>query len=63
MGAGDAFSAGFIAGLLKNMDMRDSAELANAVAGMSVMLPGNIESLPSWEEVSMYKKGIDVIAR
>jgi 2-dehydro-3-deoxygluconokinase len=63
MGAGDAFSAGFIAGLLKNMDMKDSAELANAVAGMSVMLPGNIESLPSWEEVSIYKKGLAVVAR
>lgn len=63
MGAGDAFSAGFIAGLLKNLDMKDSAELANAVASMSVMLPGNIESLPSWEEVCMYKKGQTVVAR
>jgi len=57
MGAGDAFAAGFIAGILKGMAPKDSVDLANFVASMSIRLPGNIESLPTWDEVNRAQKG------
>jgi sugar/nucleoside kinase (ribokinase family) len=39
-GAGDAFVAGFIAGILKGLDAFESARLANAVAGSCVSAVG-----------------------
>ena len=57
MGAGDAFAAGFIAGILKGRTPKDSVDLANFVASMSIRLPGNIESLPTWDEVNRAQKG------
>jgi len=57
MGAGDAFAAGFISGLLKGMDLQTSIDLANLVASLSIQLPGNIESLPTLDEIEQYKKG------
>ncbi len=63
MGAGDAFAAGFIAGILKGWTPRDSVELANLVASMSIRLPGNIESLPTWDEVNRTRKGETFVKR
>ncbi len=63
MGAGDAFAAGFIAGILKGMTPKDSVDLANFVAGMSIRLPGNIESLPTWDEVNRAQKGEMLVKR
>ena len=63
MGAGDAFAAGFIAGILKGMAPADSVDLANFVAGMSIRLPGNIESLPTWDEVNRAQKGETFVKR
>ena len=63
MGAGDAFVAGFISGILKGMTLRESVDLANIVASLSIKLPGNIESLPTWDEVIRFKKGGNYIKR
>ena len=63
MGAGDAFDAGFISGLLKGMPLVDSVEIANFVAGISTQMIGNIESLPTWDEVNRIMKGVDEIKR
>jgi len=63
MGAGDAFVAGFISGILKGMTLRESVDLANIVASLSIKLPGNIESLPTWDEVIRFKKGENYIKR
>jgi len=52
MGAGDSFAAGFIAGLLREMSYPDAVRLGNLVARCAIQMPGNIEALPSWEEVS-----------
>ena len=52
MGAGDSFAAGFLAGLLRGEDMVEAARLGNIVARCAIQMPGNIESLPTWEEVS-----------
>lgn len=63
MGAGDAFAAGFISGILKGLDLKKAIDLANIVASLSIQLPGNIESLPTWDEVMKFKKGEKIIKR
>ena len=62
-GAGDAFAAGYIAGLLDGRDRRESVALANAVAGWSVRLPGNIESLPGRDELRQLESGHAFVER
>ena len=52
MGAGDSFAAGFIAGLLRGLNLVESARLGMLVARCAIQMPGNIESLPTWEEIS-----------
>ena len=56
-GAGDAFAAGYICGLLDGRDRRGAVVLGNAVAGWSVRLPGNIESLPDRNDLRQLESG------
>ena len=56
-GAGDAFAAGYICGLLDGRDRRGAVALGNAVAGWSVRLPGNIESLPDRADLRQLESG------
>lgn len=55
IGAGDAFAAGLIAGLLRNMELKEAVELANLVGAYCVTVKGDIEGLPSWKEVEVIK--------
>lgn len=57
MGAGDAFAAGFIAGLAGGRSFADAVRYAITVAGISVQMPGNIESLPTSAEVERAMSG------
>ena len=57
MGAGDAFAAGFLTGCLRGDSLANSARIGMAVAGMSIQMPGNIESLPTWAEVERSMNG------
>lgn len=57
MGAGDAFAAGCLAGLLKEWDLARSAKLGITVAGLAIEMPGNIEAMPTWEEVERKMHG------
>lgn len=50
MGAGDAFVAGCLAGLLRDLPLPEAARIGVAVAGLAIQLPGNIESMPTWAE-------------
>jgi 2-dehydro-3-deoxygluconokinase len=63
MGAGDAFAAGFIAGLLENKSLVDAAEQGNTVARISIQSPGNIESLPTRRELEMEKANKKLVDR
>ena len=56
-GAGDAFAAGYICGLLDGRDRRGAVALGNAVAGWSIRLPGNIESLPDRNDLRQLESG------
>jgi 2-dehydro-3-deoxygluconokinase len=62
-GVGDSFAAGFIVGLLEGRSPRESVTLANAVAGWSIRLPGNIEALPDWNDLRELQNGDDFVAR
>ncbi len=56
-GAGDAFSAGFIAAQLKDFDLYESVRVGNATASFVVEEWGCQKNLPDWEEVlERYKK-------
>jgi sugar/nucleoside kinase (ribokinase family) len=51
-GAGDAFHAGFLYGLLRGREMEDSLKLANATASLKCRALGARTSLPTEKELS-----------
>lgn len=57
MGAGDAFAAGCLTGLLKGHDLVEAAHIGVTVAGLAIQLPGNIEAMPTWAEVERKVNG------
>lgn len=63
MGAGDAFAAGSLAGLLKGRDLVTSVELGIVVAGLAIQMPGNIEAMPTWEEIERKMHGSETWKR
>ena len=62
-GVGDAFAAGYIVGQLRAQTNLDAVALGNKVAGWSIQLPGNIESLPDWTELDGMNAGTCTIGR
>ncbi|SHJ78654.1 sugar kinase [Desulfofundulus thermosubterraneus] len=62
IGAGDGFAAGFIAGLLKGYSIEESVKLANAVGALATTVTGDVEGLPTMDEVAVFqgkKEGVD----
>jgi len=55
IGAGDAFAAGLITGLLRELSIREAVELANLVGALCITVKGDIEGLPTWEQVEVYQ--------
>lgn len=53
-GAGDAFHAGFLYGLLKGREIEESLKLANATASLKCRALGARTSLPTEEELSSF---------
>ncbi len=51
IGAGDAFSAGYIAAQVAGLDLGESLRWANAVAALKLGRPSGARDLPRWEEV------------
>lgn len=49
-GAGDTFTGGFIAGLLRGRDPFEAAQVANAVGAMCVTAIGATTAIGNWEE-------------
>ena len=62
-GVGDAFAAGYIVGLIRGQSGPDAVDLGNRVAGWSLQLPGNIESLPSRNELESWLESSEVAGR
>jgi ribokinase len=57
-GAGDAFAAGFLYGLIKEVSISKCAEIGNTVAGFSISKVGARPGLPSKKELSLALKSI-----
>ena len=60
VGAGDAFAAGFLSGLLRGFTTDAALRLANRCGALAMTSPGDMESLPRWEEVSSDSTASDV---
>ncbi|ATP40413.1 2-dehydro-3-deoxygluconokinase [Solibacillus sp. R5-41] len=56
IGAGDAFAAGMIYSTLQNGSLRDSVLKGNAMGAMAVMAEGDIENLPTIDELDRFLK-------
>lgn len=51
VGAGDGFAAGFLSGLMKNRDFRECGEYANGVGAMATLVKGDVEGLPTYDQL------------
>lgn len=51
-GAGDGFAAGFLSGLIRGWDYRNSAELGNRVGAYALSVAGDVEGYPYWHQVN-----------
>lgn len=54
IGAGDGFAAGFVAGQVKGYSLKESVRLANAVGAFAMTVKGDVEGLPTWEELQIF---------
>jgi len=54
IGAGDAFAAGFISSIMRGLPMDKALEIGNAAGALVVMTRGDIENLPSMEDVEKF---------
>lgn len=51
VGAGDGFAAGVISGLLRGWDYYDSVKLGNRIGASALLVEGDFEGYPYWEEI------------
>ena len=63
VGAGDSFVAGYLAGYLWEMDVRERLRSANAMGAYSVMSLGDYEGLPDQEELETFLSGKKALGR
>jgi 2-dehydro-3-deoxygluconokinase len=53
VGAGDAFAAGLLAGMLRGFTTHASLALANRCGALAMTTAGDMESLPFWDELAV----------
>jgi 2-dehydro-3-deoxygluconokinase len=63
VGAGDAFAAGFLSGRLRDWNLGNCLELANACGAYAVTVPGDAESMPTEEEALALMRGPSEVER
>ncbi|NLY45574.1 MAG: sugar kinase [Tissierella sp.] len=51
VGAGDGFAAGFLAGILRNLPLKECGEWANGVGAMAVLVHGDMEGFPTLRQL------------
>jgi len=54
VGAGDGFAAGFLSGMLRKLELRECGQYANGVGAMAVMVKGDIEGYPDFDQLMSY---------
>ena len=57
IGAGDAFDAAFLASRLRGFDLDRSLEVANAAGALCVTVRGDVEAIPTLEDVDRFLAG------
>ncbi|HEX5418173.1 MAG TPA: sugar kinase [Chloroflexota bacterium] len=60
VGAGDGFAAGFLSGQLRGLGLTESLRLGNLVGAAAMTVSGDVEGLPTWEEVQALESQRDV---
>ena len=60
VGAGDGFAAGFLSGQLRGWDVAESLRLGNIVGASAMSVSGDVEGLPTWDEVKALESNRDV---
>ncbi|HJQ29356.1 MAG TPA: PfkB family carbohydrate kinase, partial [Rubrobacter sp.] len=63
VGAGDAFAAGYLAGLLWGLPAGERLRVANAMGAMSVATLGDYEGLPDEDELRAFLEGEESLGR
>jgi len=63
IGAGDAYAAGFLAGILEGKSLLECGRLANAMGAFAVTSRGDIEGLPTRSELEAFIEGHRQVAR
>lgn len=63
VGAGDAFDAGFLAGQLRDWDLTASLRLGNVMGAWATTVPGDVEGLPTWDEIELFLEGDELVER
>jgi 2-dehydro-3-deoxygluconokinase len=63
VGAGDAFNAGFLSGQLRGWTIMESLQLGNILGGLATTASGDVEALPTWDEVRAYLDGASITLR
>ncbi|NMA84807.1 MAG: sugar kinase [Epulopiscium sp.] len=62
VGAGDGFAAGFLAGVSRDLPLKEAAQWANGVGAMAVLVHGDMEGFPTLTQLQEFigtKKYID----
>lgn len=54
VGAGDGFAAGFLSGMLRKLDFKECGEYGNGVGAMAVLVKGDMEGYPSFEQLMAF---------
>jgi 2-dehydro-3-deoxygluconokinase len=60
VGAGDAFAAGLVAGLLRGYSIEDALPLAHRCGAQAMTALGDMEALPLWEDVAGSSSATDI---
>lgn len=63
VGAGDGFDAGFIAGLLNGWELNECLRLANDVGAIVAATKGDMEGLPTIEEIEIFRTRMSDVKR
>lgn len=58
IGAGDAFAAGLLSGLLRGFPLPEAVKLANQVGSYALTVAGDVEGLPFWTQVNPNRKPV-----
>lgn len=63
VGAGDAFGAGYLSGLCRDLAVEERLAVASAAGAFAVTVPGDWEGLPSTADLSLLDAGEGVVLR